>query len=156
VTTVRLALLAPTSDGTGRRPTGSLEFKPTKRRNVAGDVVLPAAFSKGLTDPPSTAELAPTEPGWAWQVIERTSGGSPRSRYVTVPDTAEVVDYADLVAVDPATLEPTEEPEAAWWAALHTVATVTQDPDDPDALLVGGTAVATDPDDSDALILTGV
>jgi hypothetical protein len=118
VTTVRLALLAPTSDGTGRRPTGSLEFKPTKRRNVAGDVVLPAAFSKGLTDPPPLAELAPTEPGWAWQVVERTSGGSPRSRYVTVPDTAEVVDYADLVEVDPATLDPVAEPEAAWTLAL--------------------------------------
>jgi hypothetical protein len=58
--------------------------------------------------------------------------------------------------VDPATLDPAEVPEAAWWAALHTVATVTQDPDDPNALIVGGTAVAVDPADSDALILTGV
>jgi hypothetical protein len=117
VTQVRLGIVLPTTDGTVRRPSGSLEFRPTKRRNVGTDVVLPAPVTKGLTDPPSIAELAPTEPGWAWQVVERVQGGSPRSRYLTVPDSASVVDYADLVAVDPATLEPTEEPEAAWWAA---------------------------------------
>jgi hypothetical protein len=97
VTQVRLGIVLPTTDGTVRRPSGSLEFRPTKRRNVGTDVVLPAPVTKGLTDPPSIAELAPTEPGWAWQVVERVQGGSPRSRYLTVPDSASVVDYADYV-----------------------------------------------------------
>jgi hypothetical protein len=117
VTQVRLALSAPTSDGTVRRPSGSVEWRPTKRRNVAGDVVLPAPFTVGLADPPPVIDVAPTEPGWAWQVVERVQGGSPRARYVTVPDSASVVDYADLVEVDPATLDPVTLSNA-WWTQV--------------------------------------
>jgi hypothetical protein len=82
-----------------------VEWRPTKRRNVAGDVVLPAPFTVGLADTPPVIDVAPTEPGWAWQVVERVQGGSPKARYLTVPDSATVVDYADLIAVDPATLD---------------------------------------------------
>jgi hypothetical protein len=121
VTTVRIALLAPTADGVGKRPTGNLAFKPTKRRTVGDDVVLPAPFNVGITDPPSTAEVAPTEPGWAWEVVERVSGGSPHKRLLAVPDSPTVVDYADLVELDPATLDPAAEPEAAWWAAIEAL-----------------------------------
>jgi hypothetical protein len=115
VTQVRLGIVLPTTDGTVRRPSGSLEFRPTKRRNVGTDVVLPAPVTKGLTDPPSIAELAPTGPDWAWQVVERVQGGSPRSRYLAVPDSASVVDYKDLVEVDPATLELTATTANPFW-----------------------------------------
>jgi hypothetical protein len=122
VTQVKISVLAPTSDGNGRRPSGSIEWRPTKRRTVGDDVVLPAPFTVGLADTPPVVTVAPTEPGWAWQVVERVQGGSPRARYVQVPDNpVDVIDYADLVAVDPATLEPTEEPEAAWWAAIEAL-----------------------------------
>jgi hypothetical protein len=122
VTQVKISVLAPTSDGNGRRPSGSIEWRPTKRRTVGDDVVLPAPFTVGLADTPPVVTVAPTEPGWAWQVVERVQGGSPRARYVQVPDNpVDVVDYADLVAVDPATLEPTEEPEAAWWATVNAL-----------------------------------
>jgi hypothetical protein len=123
MTQVRLALAAPTSTGTIRRPSGSLEWRPTKRRDVAGDVVLPAPFTVGLADTPPVIDVDPTEPGWAWQVVERVQGGSPTRRTLAVPDSATVVDYADLIAVDPATLDPLEEPEAAWWAALAALPT---------------------------------
>ena len=155
MTSVRLALAAPTSTGTVRRPSGSLEWRPTKRRDVAGDVVLPAPFTVGLADPPPVITVDPTEPGWAWQVVERVQGGSPKARYLTVPDSATVVDYADLIAVDPATLDPVAEPEAAWWAALTNVGTYATDPDDPDALLVTTVTAQTDPADDDALVLVG-
>ena len=64
--------------------------------------------------------LAPTGAGWCWQIIERTPRG--KTRYVLVPDSAAVLDYADLIDVDPATLAATAEPEAAWWAALERAA----------------------------------
>lgn len=156
MTQVRLALSAPTADGPRRRPSGSLEWRATKRRAVSGDVVLPAPFTVGVgTDTPPVIQVDPTGPDWAWEVVERVQGGAPRKRTLAVPDSVAVVDYADLVELDPATLDPAAQPEAAWWAALHTVATVVPDPGDPNALIVGGTAVATDPADSNALILTG-
>jgi len=155
VTTVRIAITVPTADGAGRRPTGTLSWSPTKRRNEAGDLILPAPFNATVTDPPGTVEVAPTGAGWAWQVIERLTGGSPHKRILAVPDSAETVDYADLVEVDPATLDPVAEPEAAWWAALTNVGTYATDPDDPDALLVTTVTAQTDPADDDALVLVG-
>jgi hypothetical protein len=155
MTQVRIGILSPTSDGTGKRPTGTLAWKPTKRRTVGDDVVIPAEFTVGLTDPPPVVEIAPTEPGWAWTVVERVSGGSPKARYLAVPDSATVVDYADLIAVDPATLDPLEEPEADWWAALANIGTFATDPTDADALLVTSTAATIDPSDADALVLIG-
>lgn len=69
----------------------------------------------------ATLHLAPVAAidGWCWQIIERTSRG--KARYVLVPDSPTVLDYADLVDVDPATLAPTAEPEAAWWAAVEGI-----------------------------------
>jgi hypothetical protein len=123
LTQIRVGIAAPTSTGSSRRPSGSLEWRPTKRRTDNGDVVLPAPFTVGVgSDTPPVIEVAPTEPGWAWEVVERVQGGSPRQRVLAVPDSATVVDYADLVALDPATLDPAEEPEAAWWGALNIAA----------------------------------
>ena len=66
--------------------------------------------------------LAPTGAGWCWQIIERTPRG--KTRYVLVPDSVAVLDYADLVDVDPATLAATAEPEAAWWTHSHAPAQI--------------------------------
>ena len=63
--------------------------------------------------------LAPTGAGWCWQIIERTPRG--KTRYVLVPDSVATLDYADLVDVDPTTLDPSAEPEAAWWAAIEGI-----------------------------------
>lgn len=68
----------------------------------------------------ATLHLAPTGAGWCWQIIERTPRG--KTRYVLVPDSVATLDYADLVDVDPLTLDPTSEPEAAWWAAWDALA----------------------------------
>ena len=81
--------------------------------------------------------LAPTGAGWCWQIIERTPHG--KTRYVLVPDSVATLDYADLVDVDPLTLDPTAEPEAAWWAVVESLPLpkFRADPDLPDiALLV--------------------
>ena len=73
--------------------------------------------------------LAPTGAGWCWQIIERTPRG--KTRYVLVPDSVATLDYADLVDLDPTTLDPTAEPDAAWWAAWNAMAAGTYLVPDP-------------------------
>ena len=92
--------------------------------------------------------LAPTGAGWCWQIIERTPRG--KTRYVLVPDSVATLDYADLVDVDPLTLDPTAEPEAAWWAAWTALAAGTYlvpDPVHPGLyLMASGSSLTPDPD----------
>ena len=92
--------------------------------------------------------LAPTGAGWCWQIIERTPRG--KTRYVLVPDSAATLDYADLVDVDPATLDPTAAPEAAWWAAWTAMAAGTYlvpDPVYPGLyIMTEGSTLTPDPD----------
>lgn len=170
MTRVRIALRAPAGAATDRHAVGQLEWSPTARRVVGGVTVLPAGFVvplDGSADP--TIDVAATAPGWAWRVVERMAGGSARPRHLTVPATDALVDYADLIEVDPATLQPTAPPAAAWWAALDQLAAqvadsgtggagaaaVAVDPDDPDALVLSGQAATVDPDDPDAVLLIG-
>ena len=91
--------------------------------------------------------LAPTGAGWCWQIIERTPRG--KTRYVLVPDSVATLDYADLVDVDPLTLDPTAKPEAAWWAAWQAMASGTYLVPDPANvglyLPTAGTAMVEDP-----------
>ena len=95
----------------------------------------------------ATLHLAPTGAGWCWQIIERTPRG--KTRYVLVPDSVATLDYGPLVDVDPTTLDPTAEPEAAWWAAWQAMASGTYlvpDPSNPGLYLpTAGTAMVEDP-----------
>lgn len=95
-----------------------LRCVPTKARENGPTVILPKGFT--ATGPaPLTIELAPTSsPDWVWRMDERVPGGR-RNRYVAVPNSLTPVEYADLVEIDPATLEPLAEPQAAWWVALQ-------------------------------------
>lgn len=106
MTTIRLGVLHPTGTATDTRSSGSLEWVPTARRVVGADVVLPAAFTMPLSATADvTTDVAPTTSAWAWRVLERVTGGA-GWRYLAVPDSAEVVDYASLAEVDLATLDP--------------------------------------------------
>lgn len=59
--------------------------------------------------------VAPNEPWWCWKVETVVSGVSgTKSRYVVVPDSQSQIPFTDLIDVDPYTLAPTAEPEAAW------------------------------------------
>lgn len=92
---------------------------PTQVRELGTTVVLPEGFTAS-GPAPLTIELAPTTNTWLWRVDEKVRGGR-RARYLAVPDSAFPVEYADLVEVDPNTLDPLAEPEAAWWVALNQV-----------------------------------
>lgn len=92
-------------------------LQPTRRRNSGATVVLPKSFSVVPVGGVAVVELAATGPDWCWRISEY-AGQDGIVRHVAVPDVPEVT-YTDLVDVDPATLEPTAEPTAAWWAALE-------------------------------------
>lgn len=90
---------------------GSVLFSPTRRLHIDDDVddhiILPIPFIVDLVEGEADVELMPTEANvWAWSVIERVKKGI--RRYVTVPDTTDVLDYGDLLDVDPTTLQPYE------------------------------------------------
>ncbi|ALY09404.1 minor tail protein [Arthrobacter phage Joann] len=93
--------------------TGRVAWIPTERKIDGSLVVLPSRVSVTLT-PEASAEI---EPG-VYLFHEEAVGGI--SAYRIVPNAIEV-DYASLVAVDPATLDPEAQPEAAWYAFVESL-----------------------------------
>ena len=104
----------------GKAPiTGPMRFAPSRRRPDGADIILPAGFDVDLVDGEAVVELDATGPDWCWTAYEPTVRGIIRSFLVPdVPDD-EVLEYSSLPDVDPATLEPSAEPEAAWVAVTH-------------------------------------
>lgn len=138
-------------DGTSERTPicGAVRFVPTRRRTAGADIILPAGFDAELVGGEVTVELAATGPDWCWTAYEPTIRGIIRSFLVPdVPDD-EVLEYSSLPDVDPATLEPSAEPEAAWWAAWQAMAAGTYlvpDPSNPGLYLpTAGSAMVEDP-----------
>lgn len=127
MTTVRVDLRHPDPSGIDVPSIGQMKWTPTLRRHIELEtddgeldyIVLPEAFVVDVNGS-FEIEVDPTTPLWAWRVVELVPGGS-KARYFAVPDSDTVVDYADLVEVDLATLEPQAQPEAAWWLALQEV-----------------------------------
>ncbi|GEA79924.1 phage upper tail fiber protein [Cellulomonas uda] len=108
MTTVRLDVRAPSTVGADTPAVGYLEWSPTARRVVGegadAHVTLPSAQRVPLAGAPVEVKVAATTAAWCWRVQERVSGG--KTRYVAVPDTTDVLAYAELVDVDPTTLVP--------------------------------------------------
>ena len=145
----------------GKAPiAGPMRFAPSKRRSAGQDIILPAGFDVDLVDGEAIVELDATGPDWCWTAYEPTIRGIIRSFLVPdVPDD-EVLEYEGLPDVDPATLDPSAEPEAAWWAAIETMAggwpppAFRPDPDDDGALLVDLWSWQLAPDNQNALLVT--
>ena len=145
----------------GKAPiTGPMRFAPSRRRPVGADIILPAGFDVDLVDGEAIVELDATGPDWCWTAYEPTLRGAIRSFLVPdVPDD-EVLEYEGLTDVDPATLEPSAEPEAAWWAAIETMAggwplpAFRPDPDDDGALLVDLWSWQIASDDPNVMLVT--
>ena len=145
----------------GKAPiSGPMRFAPSKRRSAGADIILPAGFDVDLVDGEAIVELDATGPDWCWTAVEPTLRGAIRRFLVPdVPDD-EVLEYEGLTDVDPATLEPSAEPEAAWWAAIETMAggwplpAFRPDPDDDGALLVDLWSWQIASDDPNAMLVT--
>lgn len=132
MTLIRIDLRHLTPDERGTA--GHLTWQPWTRRAVDQHEVLPEGFHVALSGGVAELEV----PAGHYAVREYVAGGYDRQRLLLVPDAAEVA-YVDLAEVDPSTLEPSAEPEAAWWAALEAGTygvTATIDPNDADVLLI--------------------
>lgn len=101
----------------------SMKWVPTTRYTVTDDeyVVLPTPMDVELVDGKNTINVEPTTASWVWRVTESAPKITSITRYLIVPDSETAVKYGSLVEVDPATLDPAAEPEAAWWAALNAL-----------------------------------
>ncbi|NCU41090.1 hypothetical protein EOL73_05050, partial [Candidatus Saccharibacteria bacterium] len=94
-----------------------LQWTPTARRVDGDAVVLPSAFPVVLdTNGEATVPVEVTAATWCWEVREQGDDGI--TRYVAVDAGETTAEYVDLVDVDPDTLDPAEEPTAAWYAVL--------------------------------------
>lgn len=118
---VHILLTVPAPDGSLTPAEGALRFRPTARRTIPGTpdaVVLPSPFKVDLVAGASDVTLAPTSSLWVWQIDEHLSRTPARRIYAQVPDVASM-DYTDLVAVDPTTLDPAAAPDPSWAAAMN-------------------------------------
>ena len=121
MTTVHISL--GRDDGTTKTAAkGVVEWEPTTRREDGTMVILERGFVAPLVEGEATVTVDPSGLTWCWRVTERTDSGG-TVRYVSVPDSATVVEYVDLPDVDPTTLAPTADPEAAWWAMAGNTVT---------------------------------
>lgn len=134
-----------------------VELTPLRRRIDGRVVVLPRTVPVLLEQGEAIVELAATGPSECWQAVEPDTG---KTRHFTIPDTTAVLEYTELPDVDPTTLEPSAEPEAAWWAAIETMAggwplpAFRPDPDDDGALLVDLWSWQIASDDPNAMLVT--
>ena len=131
---------------------GYLLWTPLRREIYDTYVTVPEPFAVYLTNGVGTAVIKNSWP--YWRVTER---GIPSgiTRTVQVPSVSEI-HYSSLTDVDPATLEPSAEPEAAWWAIVESLPlpAFRPDPDDEGALIVDLWSWQIASDDPNAMLVT--
>lgn len=88
--------------------TGTLRFRPVRRHfDAAKNLIIAASFDADLSESGElTVDLLPTTSAFVWQVIELADTPQAYTRYVEVPNSTNVVAYADLVEVDAGTFVP--------------------------------------------------
>ena len=98
------------------------------RREFTDHATVPDPFTVTLVDGVATFDLAATESTWCWEVTETVDVAVTHleyrpvpmyTRHVAVPDSVSVLEYsADLIDLDPDTLDPAAVAPAAWTTAL--------------------------------------
>lgn len=121
MTIVHLQYAAPEIDGTLRNDLlVTHNWTPTRRRVINGSpstIVVPIGFRMALKEGVNSVNVAPTGNDWVWRVDEVIHGHGNRTTYVAVPDIAEV-NFTDLRAVNPKSLEPLATPEPIWFVKM--------------------------------------
>ena len=103
---------------------GSYDFRPTRSRFITvpdgvDEEVLPSRFRQELdATGRMTVGLDVTGVGWCWRIDRHVAGVPGETVFVVVAETD--TEWADLVRVDPNTLEPSADPEPAWWAMARS------------------------------------
>ncbi|WP_278801876.1 hypothetical protein [Bifidobacterium pullorum] len=106
------------TDPSGIPLDGYVSLVPTRRVTVGDEVRLPTAVRVPLQDGEATVDMLPSTTQWVWRVAELVKGGI--TRYVAVPDSDTVVEYAVLESVDPSSLDVSSASVPAWEIATRT------------------------------------
>lgn len=106
----RLHFYLTDAEGTGLA--GRVSLTPTRRVTVRDQIRLPVAMLVDLDAGEAIVDVMPSTTQWVWRVAELVDGGI--TRYIEVPDTDAVVEYATAQDVDPTTLDATAGTVAAW------------------------------------------
>jgi hypothetical protein len=104
-----------------------MRWVPTRLRETDTTLVLPVGFTANIENGTTVLEVDTTGPDWAYHVTvtvpdshgtwNRNDQSVSWSRYVQVPPGGEI-QFHKLPQIDPKTLDPIVEPEAAWWEAV--------------------------------------
>lgn len=160
-------LLTALADALGGAIPSNARFQATASGfRAAGETVtaprsVTATITDGVPDVPLILDVLPVDMYWTIQVSFPRSGRS-ITRYVQVPHGD--VEWADLIDIDRATMQPDPGAVPAWTAAIAQVqaaldevrestVTATIDPADPDVLLISYPNFQTDPSDDLILVL---
>ena len=106
------------ADPAGDPLAGYVSLVPTRRVTVGDEIRMPTALRVRLESGEASVELMPSTTQWVWRVSELVPGGI--TRYVAVPDSDTVVEYAALEDVDPASLDVSSASVSAWEIATRT------------------------------------
>lgn len=161
MTQVHIDIRKPSITGVDEPMLVGMVWAPTAVRVVDDTLVIPESFSVTLNHADATVTVAPSQlPDWVWRV-RYIANSENFDRYLLVPDSPTVVEFTDLVEVDPATLDPAAQPEAAWWVALSSVSSPTDEQvqDAVDAYLAANPVTPTTPEEIQdvvaAMVLAG-
>lgn len=106
------------ADPAGVPVSGYMSLVPTRRVTVGDEIRLPTALRVRLEAGEASVELMPSTTQWVWRVAELVPVGI--TRYVAIPDSDTVVEYAALESVDPSSLDVSSASVPAWEIATRT------------------------------------
>lgn len=110
MTQIKFDFSHPSADGIADLAGETVHVVPTSRFNSGKRIVVRDSFEVRLDEHgTATVTVPPTDNTFAYEVTVGDSADSWRfSRVVQVPDSANVLDFADLVEVDSDTLTPSQ------------------------------------------------
>jgi len=112
MTLIQVAIFDPSDTGLDIPAMGKQYWTPTSVRTKDDSIITVRPFSVNVLGLASFP-VDPTDVTWVWKV-ESHFPGFKKIQYLIVPD-QESVAFADLVEIDPLTLDPIATPEPAWW-----------------------------------------
>jgi hypothetical protein len=119
VTDVRFEYTKPTASGQEVPLKVLLRFALLHRMADGTGTILTNWFDQKV-EGPTIVKLLPTTTGQAWQMIEiKGTVARPGVQTFLVPDVPGVLEYEDLVFVDPESLNPVSTPLPVWEIELN-------------------------------------
>lgn len=102
----------------GVRGVDTLVTAKAATRRVSGDMLITRDQLRETSSRPFTLDLAATDLGQAWIITVSPDNGDSFSGYYKIPG-GDMVNFTNLIEVDPESLEPADDPEPEWWAVAR-------------------------------------